>query len=730
MVELYKRPKNFSSPKDNFSPDVDRDKAPVASSVSGGTLNLKQAREASKNQPVASSASGGTLTQSQANTSSSRSSSSRSSRGSSRSQPVASSISGGTLTQADAQAANSRTQSNIQRNVIIAGPSSGLSPSTPKERFESNINQNIKGVADDFRNRINTNLKSLESERESGKIIGGSPAGLAFVSPRGVGVAGAKAISFLKQSNAGAKISRGTSATFNAIRNFENRNIATKFGVGVAKGAVELEAIRFGSDVAAKSTLTQDQRIALQQADINRALGAGFAGQAEDANKGGFKIPKTDKTISLKGIANELNPIFGSRDAFEQSVRIDLELQGLSGKQLEDATNAALKLRKSRSSGELLQQLNVGRRAEQIGRFGISQAFGTGGEVVAKKSFGKIAARTIPSFGIAGFSEGFGGSQAQQRFRAEQRDFQSSIKAGTLGAGSAIVLGTPIAGFALSQPRISKAINLGANIIDPLEKPSDLLADANQAISRQLIGTTTQTPIFAPTQQKQVFNFGVQSQYSPRVRVAVPTGLPDITLEASQARERGEVFRGGPPLTIEGFGSQGSKGKKGRSSNAFPSITIPSLDAVVGSNTRIGGGRTQTPTPVPQPTTRTNTLFPNIFTPTQQQTPVTVPSLDLSIGVPVTSAVAKAPPPFIPPFSLDTGGGSGRSKAKGSKFVNELEQAFSLLGGGVAQAQHKPKQSKAKSKGKQQPVNPFDQAELGFQNFLRSTAKKRRGFFL
>lgn len=372
-----------------------------------------------------------------------------------------------------------------------------------------------------------------------------------------------------------------------------------------------------------------------------------------------------------KGVLQELSPV-GNKGEFVRVMRDEGGKLGLKGSELDDFVSAGLRQRTASQWVEPIQIVNWGRLSERIGRAGVSESFDVLGKkgvtILEKESFGKLFGVSGAKIGIAGTLEGGGQEFSQQRSRNKPLDINKILGMSALGGATASVIGGSIVGTSVRKPATSRTINFLANVVDPSEKPGDLLADFQEAGIKRL---------------------GVR--------------VPSPSISVSGKRKGGVISFGGSDII--------SFGKSKSNVPVKSKVTSPAqlFQSVVGSPSSVtseGGGVIPTVNPVPANNDVVVNPFSDVFAPVSVNSniPASVPvgvnsNIFSFTPTPVSVVVPnpRLPPPL--PFGFDLGGGgAGRGGGKGRrKYVDELSVGrgllFDMLGG-----QRKVVKPKVKSK--------------------------------
>ena len=276
-------------------------------------------------------------------------------------------------------------------------------------------------------------------------------------------------------------------------------------------------------------------------------------------------------------------------------------------------------------------------------------------------------AKTVPAFAVLGAGEGF-----TSQIIADQKDLKirgvqeipkeigkeplKYARSTVLGAGSSILLGAPVVGFATyktlraGQSTLAKAgekgtLGLGYAADFPGEPIGDTVAD-----------------LFGPAE--------------PSFRIRTISSIPTITQTTT---------RGGKASTQTFAGTPTTTSILEPTATATP-ISVPGIT----SPTSIynPGTPTETSTPIPgdpTPSIGSQQMFPG--TPTDSSTSIFVDesvssstTTPVSFSIPISTPSKGAPFPFFFPPGTGERGGSGRRRGGRLSYYNELNAAFGSLG--------------------------------------------------
>jgi hypothetical protein len=564
------------------------------------------------------------------------------------------------------------SQSQLKQQAL-AGPGkppaaaqSVLTPATPEQsaalrkgavpRFFEGLGRGFTSGFQ-FQPEQDINRGFTGTAQERGESVGrglGVPAGIAAITEGGKGVVNV--------------LGKGARAADTALKGsrFGQFLTGTKTGIFLTKGtgaAAIAETLPRGVSLARQKFAPPEVK-SLEDRGINlkKITGAGLESQGVQGQREGFlNVVKQELPLGKTLFTSK-----AGQEAFQAAARKEAARQGLTGAERETALREAVTRRNLQEGGLLGSFVGVGAQAEQAGRATVTKLLATKSQIPAK-----TVGRTLAGIGFkgvfgAGVIEGSASVRAEQVARGRPFSFKDiSIGAGVGGltAGS---FSAAIAGTKFKAPLISKATSGIANILDPTEKPSDVVAD--------LVGAGV---------RRQGFN------------IAVPT----LNLPASFSKD---VFTVTPS---PGTPSQ-TKTKRGKGPAAIaqpPVINQPvSLEAILTpvSNVPVnvpsqprpkrGGGGGVTPTPdVPVPVDPVigdpTVPIPVPDVPVPADVPVTVPAstpVSAPVSIPVFSPQPRVPPPLpldIPLF----GGGRGARIGKRKRFVNELRESQKLLSASV-----------------------------------------------
>ena len=434
---------------------------------------------------------------------------------------------------------------------------------------------------------------------------------------------------------------RGAGKALKAAKATRGGQFVFNIGAGVVQGTAASQAAIFGG----RLTRPESEREAVMGVpDFQNIIGASFAAEQEAVSQQGF----------LKGLAFEVSPFFSSKkEVFSETLKSELESQGLVGFQLQEAVAAGQRERVSRSIGEALGLVSISRFSESVGRRGVTQAFGKAAEkgvvVTEKKVGGQVFKLAAPRIAEAGAIEGFSQSIVQDLSRAQKVDPKRAGLFAGFGAISAGLLGGTIASTRIARPAVSRTLNIAANIADPFELQGDLLQDAFEATQKRFLGKVAPKPtIFVQTDASKAVRFGTLTPSAGKRKAPAPViSQAPVSLEALVSAPVSAPVKTRVSVPTFGFGGP---------IFAPSPVKVPSF----------------IPSPVPSPVP--------IFTPTPAEVPVTTatPTFITSFTIPTPTPILRVPP--ILPLGVPSSGRGGFGLGKPKAFFNELAAGKNLLG--------------------------------------------------
>jgi hypothetical protein len=472
-----------------------------------------------------------------------------------------------------------------------------------------------------------------------------------------------------------AKVTMGVSTRVSSVQNAANTIIRK----GTINPFLAVPTNIVGGTVTALAT----SKAAETAINVRRNVGLPST-KLDKTDKEVFNIARQAERKARKGIAQSVGFEIGlsnDEQTFLNAANKELNKRGVknAGERLERLRETRI----ARQGGSLAGTLGAGVFSERAGSAAVGTALSKG----ATPKFSTFALNIAP----AGFGEGFSQQIISNKNVGDTRNFFTgqqerliklptpqalaektpemlntglkfsttpfieSTAAGAFGAITAGTLGGIVATTATKgQKARSKVAETIGYLLDPTEKPSDIISDA---VFR------TRTPIITPTP------------------------VPALT-QSSAAKKK-------PTQTLNSFTS---------STSTF----TPTSNTPIPVNLNIFGyTQTQsiTPAPVPIPSESftpiplpVDTPVP-VDTPTQTQTPVDTPvpvpvntNTPVNMPVLVTNPIEKGFPPFFRGFNFGGGGAGGGGRKQRVKFVNELDigkQVLSDLTGRPAQRKHK-----------------------------------------
>ena len=528
---------------------------------------------------------------------------------------------------------------------------------TPEQQKE--LKKSRSPIRQFFRGLISPEEEAIKTEGETtpatqlGAFVGipllGIPAGKLAKAPKAISlVAKASKVAIAaKAAEVAAKAPRLAKAATAASKTRFARYLKD---IGIA--GAEAVAVPVAGKKIGEVTAPSEQREAFRAGIVKPAITAGVQKQRE--------IAKGQSLV--KSIANEFSIAFGSKPAFEAGVRESLTEQGITGKQKEAAVEAALRQRKFIAGSEAFSLLNIARLSERIGRKAVGEAFELAakkGIQIPKKKVGReLIKQTFIPIAKAGAIEGAASQLTQDIAREQDINLKNVGLGAGLGFVSAGLIGSVgIAGTRIPTPKVSKIIEVGSFIVDPFEKPGDILADIQGAAIRRVTGKAPRTPIITETiKPEDIFGIGIKKSKAPAQPKKTQRGSGIFTFGISAPTLTPvQVPVLTPPTKVK-----------------VPTlIKIPSFISIPKP--------TPTPTPTPVPVQPKIPIDIPGFIPIQTKVPVPIQApISFPTTIPTTTPQLRFPPPL--PFQLPFAFGAGGTRiGKRKVFINELEAGRRLL---------------------------------------------------
>lgn len=359
----------------------------------------------------------------------------------------------------------------------------------------------------------------------------------------------------------------------------------------------------------------------------------------------------------------------GGKAAYRSKASELLRSQGLSPTEVEAGVRALERRKSAGLGGALAGMFGASAFAEFTGRRAIAKSFESlsSKALDVKKSFWPLAGKSVIPLARAGFGEGFASELSSNIGRGEDVSIKRLAAYGGLGSASAVLIGAPIVGFAANRKAVSKTVEYVASFADPLEKPADLFTTGVEKGLKRYFNVEFPEPKFnvrIPKSQTLTILSGTpsmsqsQTSQSTLTKPAKPKSMASVLSES---------------LNIGGK----------KKTPAVPSLSItPTISSNVDTNTIIDVNNvivdeTNVGTEVavnPQVTTQTNTFIDSFTESSTVSSLVPVASV-----VPVVTPFFRIPPPIPPAFPFPGFGAGRATKGKKVRYVNELQDAFTLL---------------------------------------------------
>lgn len=457
---------------------------------------------------------------------------------------------------------------------------------------------------------------------------------------------------------------------------------AARFGGKLVKDTLVTLGIAKTSKEASKLTATPEQRAIMNQAFYPEVIREAHIAAGTPRQEESFNVPIFGGQTSFRSMLAQVTPFAEDKTAFENKAREEFLKRGLQGNDLQNAIDAAMGQKRFTDIGETGSMLYASYAAENTGQIGVKTFFEKfGGSAPAKKTFSSVGKRVFAPIAFAGFQEGFTQEFASEISRSQPFNPKQALIEGGVGAVSAGVLGTTIAGLKAKGSKAGSVVNFAANIMDPYEYPGDLLAGAGRAAKREVFNVPTVVPTITTTishstpskPSESIITFGTTTEMPKRSKSNAFGGFSFSGKTPSTATT---------PSTVQElvFSQKTSTNtmtpSKQTTFKGFSSKTPTIIPTIVPTETP-----SNTPTQTPTQTSTKSNIFTQIVsgTPTQTETPIQTQTetptqgITTTITIPTITPLVRLPPPA--PLGLPVGTGQSYGKPMSKKYVKELEIA-------------------------------------------------------
>lgn len=539
----------------------------------------------------------------------------------------------------------SRTTSSTTGN-LFGGTTYGAAPERSFWNTTKSRAMDFSGgffFMDDKRRGVNTlrNIKDTSSPmgyREAGAVAGiialpatESRQAISGGVKYGFGLyskGAARAGTAIERTNIGSKLFKAR----DAAQAFKIKNVQVgRVGVQTAETLGFIYGASSAVSVAAKKTRPE---YSIGDTQLNNIYKT-----AVTESRPGFRFSKPGTYAPALGF--ELTQLAGDKKKFEASTRSQLRAAGVNNYEADYITRRFMVERRVQGTSEIGLNIFAGSKSEELGRQLVAGRFSRGGTAATKNAFKGGFTRAWPSIAAAGVQEGSAVYIAQQKLRGEKVTPRGVATYGAIGGVTAGTLGGIDVGLSVSAAAkgtrkarfVSNAFDSGLNILDPLEKPGDLVRDYTEgAVSRR-------------------------------------TNKPFTSAG---------TYRASNTITFMAHEGRGLTPSKTRTPSFIKSL-IPTASP----------STTRTFTPTPTPTRTTPFTFSPTFTPTKTTTrnPVFIPSWTPTITPTFTPTVTPTPTPVptwtgrgLPILPLAAlGGGSGMDRGGRSQSFRYMPSLGAVL---------------------------------------------------
>lgn len=283
---------------------------------------------------------------------------------------------------------------------------------------------------------------------------------------------------------------------------------------------------------------------------------------------------------------------------------------------------------------------------------------------LSKKQAGKfITGPALKGLFVAGFYEGASESAKAELTHkpVEKFDPKNVLIGGGLGSVFAPAIGTPIARWAFTMPKSSKALLTAARIVDPFETPGDIIGGGfTKGVMLPIITPATEIA-YSPTAQK--------GKGKTKKGTKIPKGEKFTRQDSKLLKKMDFHFKKGILTPGEIFNLSVSP-------TPVPSVSPTPVPAPIPIPDPAEVPPPSEPVPDPDPSDPTPDPDP---TETPTDVPTGVPSITAT-AVPTATPLMRVPPPFLPFPGGGPGSGAGKlGRGKKFKYYDERKAAISAF---------------------------------------------------
>jgi len=286
----------------------------------------------------------------------------------------------------------------------------------------------------------------------------------------------------------------------------------SNIGSFILGGGTVTQATTYAGVKYSEKTAPKEQKAAIEDTELfTKAIRSGYRQEIKAIES---KPYGTVKSIAVEAVPTTRLGAFGEEEAFTHGVRGELLSAGLPTEKVKAGVAAAKRQRTAAEESSLRGTLVAGISAEGAGRAGVAllSKYAKPTTVLPKtKAFFRGFLGTAP----AGAGEASSIYIAETKAKYQDPTVKGTAIAATVGAVSAGTITGTISAVSPTKPKLGSAIETTASILDPPEKPTDILF----GIGEKTISKST--PVVSPTISVQQTAKG--REYVPGIRTEAPT---------------------------------------------------------------------------------------------------------------------------------------------------------------------------------------------------------------